>query len=286
MVPPGASLFLRSWRFVASARDPRSAVSAYRAGGLRWGMPVVSRPASDGRIITKLREADYWRAFSDARIPLWGCWLLPYPSSTLALDACRFCEDMARLGARGCVIDPELRFKGQPDAAAELSGAMRENTRRLGLGYAVTSYSVASGHPTFPWREFSDCDSGIAQTYDRDNAFEAGYVARALDSWRAEGFRDVIPCRGLNDHARNATKTAADLRRHFELLPNPRSCGVWGPVRIPSHAWAELTRWATGINPDAPSGAGNGGGSGAKLAAIAGGLLLAGGVAVALAGSK
>lgn len=284
MLPTGAALFIRSWRFVAASTDPRSAVSAYRGGGLRWGMPVVSRPASDGRIITKLREPAYWRAFHDARVPLWGCWLLPYPSATLAADARRFCEDMARLRAAGCVIDPELQFKGQPDAAAELNGAMREHTRRLGLGYAVTSYSIASGHPSFPWREFSDCDAGIAQTYDRDNAFESGYVARALASWRAEGFSDVIPCRGLNDHARGTTKTAADLRRHLDLLPNPRSCGVWGPARVPSHAWAELTRWASGIDTNPPDGAGDGA-SGAKLAAVAAGLALVAGVAVAL-GSK
>jgi hypothetical protein len=272
--PAGVALFLRSWRFASGANDPASAVRVYQAAGLRWGMPVVARVRDDGSFIAKLREAAYWRAFARAGVPLWGCLLLPKPNDRCLSESLRLVDALAELGAAGLVNDPELEMKGQASFAGRYNDALRRRCADRGIGYAVTSYSITTAHPSFPWEAFADCDFGIAQTYDRDNRFEADYVERALSSWRAKGFSDVIPCRGLNDHQRSRTKSVAALRRHFALLPSPRSAGVWGPVTVPRAQWAELASWArTSANGGGRGGRGRG-------ASVALGLGLAGLVAL------
>ncbi len=266
--PTGIALFLRRWAFTPAARGDASA-RVYRAGGLSWAMPVTLVSTRTG-YTRKLREPQRWREYRAAGVPLHPCWILPRPVPTLTSDAQAWVAQMADLGAAGVVIDPELEMVNQGQAASELDQAVSEACQSRGLVYGLTSYSMATFHRSFPWGHFPSADYGLAQTYDRDNAFDASYVRNALESWRTMGFaRPVFPCRGLNDHRARRVKSATDLRRHLALLPNPEVCGIWGPPSIPAATWSIVKAWARGAR------GARGGTSGVGVLAVLAGLALA-----------
>lgn len=265
--PQGKAIFVRQWETIGggggSALPADEWVARYTGAGFRWAAPLVmSHSGGDARELN--RSPSYWRALRDRRVDAWGTWLLPAPGAED--DAHDVAGAIADLGGVGLLNDPELAFKNQEDAARRFDDACHEACDRAGIGYAVTSYSRPRFHASFPWRVFSrHAEWGLAQTYDRELAFDRRYVPQAIAEWRAKGFAPVLVGAGTWVHDEDRAKTPAELERHLSLIP-PRVRGVcvWPPQHISEAMWDVLADWR------GPTGAGGTSIIGPALLAMAG----------------
>lgn len=234
----GKGLVIRQWRQVGST--PAAVVRRMRLAGYGWVLRVVAWGANAPRVDST--EAAYLSALRTAGIPVWLFWGLPKPESWRSVLRPLF--DLARQhGCPGVAIDPEMEWQDHEPEAQEFCDAIA--AERGGLKVAITSYSMPSFHPRFPWAIFAAvADLGIAQTYDRDLHFDPGYPARCVREWQERGFQEVYPSAGLWAHSANRWKSVAELTRHLAQLPEALGVMVWSaPQRIPSDVWAVLARW-------------------------------------------
>lgn len=236
-LPQGKALWIRN-RFRRPGETPRHYVDRYAAAGFRWASPVTMWGAGPVRELDELYEA-----LRANEIPSWPLWGLPTPETWRdAIDA--FLDYARDVGAAGVIVDPEVEWVGHEDEARAFAAALRAGCDARGLLLAITSYSLPSNHRRFPWAAFAAvADLGIAQTYDRDLAFDRTYFLRALRQWRAKGFREVICAGGLWNHRDSRDKTQTEVRRHLNLLPQAPAVIFWNDGSITPSVWAALRRW-------------------------------------------
>lgn len=263
-IPHGKALFVRQWATIGGGDNLPAGdwLTRYRAAGFQWAAPLVQSGNGATRRVLN-RSSAHWRAMRDAGLQAWGTWLLPDPGpGSLAEDAADLAAFVSDSGGTGLLIDPEAAFKNEPEAAEAFGEACRNACDAEGIGYAVTSYSRPRFHRSFPWREFAEgADFGLAQTYDRDLAFDSRYFGQAVSEWQSRGFLPTFPCAGLWAHSEDRPKTPAEVRRHLALVPaRARAVCVWPTPTIGPAVWAELSDWRTGNS---------GGGAGVGLALLA-----------------
>lgn len=174
-------------------------------------------------------------------------WLCPIGEDVRGVDeAVRFA---ASVGARLHVLNIEKPHRGRRDATLRYAEAARKACDAHGIALGLVSYSVTSTIRDLPWRELAAlCDVGMPEAYDRKGEYLAGYPSRAIASYRAEGFRQVVPCCGIYMRAHGDPKrtwrwrTPAEIARHLALFPRPLSSVCAWPIagRVPADRLAAL----------------------------------------------
>ena len=141
-------------------------------------------------------------------------------------------EFAASVGARSFILNAEKDFRGRKAAALLYASSARAHCQRLGLSLGLVSYSVPSTVRNFPWLEFARfCDFGIPEVYDREGAFDPRYPRRAIDSWRAAGFRCIVPACGIYQRDNGGPfrwRTPEEVRHHLALFPEHTARIAWG----------------------------------------------------------
>lgn len=261
MGPTGKGLWLRdvdALDGVEGRRDVAALVRRLVAARFSWVSPVALWGGSRVR-----EDAELHAELAANGLDVWPLWALPRPESWRE-EIGPFFEHASNVGAVGVVVDPEREFLDQHEEALAFADALRAECDARGLELAITSYSMPDAHPRFPWGPFAAvADLGIAQTYDRDLAFDPTYPARAVRQWLARGFPRVMAAGSLWAHKGRRPKTAAEFLRHVRQLPRQPAVIFWGPPRIPAPLWRALASIGAG------SGSGFGLGAAATLLGLA-----------------
>jgi hypothetical protein len=234
--PRGPGLFLRSWR--GWARAPMAAAEVYAAHGLRWACVPVLWPdrVPDGEAHGRRpnRTDGLWRALRSREVDAWAmAYVTPGDFDAEIRDAV---SCAARLGAVGLVLDVEREWDECPTKDASLCALFaRQACEDAGLRLGLTSYGprrfVKQLHLD-AWLAHVDGIT-IPQTYDRDLRFKASYLPESWAAYRAAGARYIVAGAGLWAHAEKRTKTAAEVRRHLELIPpGVEAVCAWGPATV------------------------------------------------------
>lgn len=188
IVPVGKGVFVRG---LPGGKTPLQLAQELAAAGctfaelLRvWQNKARNEGVAQGKQLPRFADAlrlkniDPW---------LWG-WPVPGQEQRF-VDL--MCDTAVAIGAKGVVADPELPFKGKPEAAAIVIQLLEERCDELSLGLGVSSYGQAQGHPTFPWRTFGGHGHGCPQVYV-DAAEHPGKTTRAIESWRSYGWEEIV----------------------------------------------------------------------------------------------
>ena len=187
-----------------------------REHGIRWICVPVR--VSGGRAANRDRSW-YERALEADLIVTTFDWLpAPRGYARGLADAIRFSKDV---GARAFIMNAEREFRGHPREAADYADMARAEVGDMALG--LVSYSIPSTIRDFPWREFAERSAfGIPEVYDREGAFDPHYDDRAIEGYRAAGFRHVIPACGIYQRDTPESpfrwRTPEEVRRHLAIF--------------------------------------------------------------------
>lgn len=233
----GKALWVRSLNGSPTAA---AFVDRYVRAGFSWASPIALWGGQS------IREWDeLYEALSDANVPAFPLWGLPEPETWRdRIDD--FLDFAVRVGARGVIVDPEREWLDREREALMFAEALRAGCDARGLVLVFTSYSLPRAHPRFPWRAFlAVVDAAIAQTYDRDLAFDADYPRKAARQYRELAGPDVqiICAAGAWNHLQRRDKTPAQIARHLAILPRQPASIVWSDGSIGPAVWRELARW-------------------------------------------
>jgi len=205
-IPEGAGLFVRD----LDDLDPETAA--------RWLPWVAVCVSVEDRKTNRSRAwfERYQRAGGRVAVWTWFSTDADVISEAIAFGA--------SVGALWYVLNGEKELRGRHALARRLAAHARSSCDQHGLGFGLVSYSVAHTVRDFPWRAFADlCDFGMPEIYDRRGSYDPDYPRIAIESWRDEGFRRIVPACGI--YVRRAAggwrwRTAAEILRHVGLFPS------------------------------------------------------------------
>jgi len=226
--PEGVGVYCRG-------QDPRPGVM--RAAKVRWAaLMVETAHGAVAPLSTLVRHARLARQGGAEQVWLWALHG-PAAANEGKQAAARLTRHLAALSADGVILDIEASHKGKPLACRELVNATLDGlTERTGLG--VTSYPLASAHPTMPWAEMR-AGWGSPQCYATAGSDARSH--RAVEEWRAwhggVGYakpRVVIPSLACYETT-SPGEGVAQLRGDLE-----RVCTTGGVVDVPGIClWSE-----------------------------------------------
>jgi hypothetical protein len=242
VVPRGKGFFLRD---LDGLPGPGHTARILHNTGIRFVVPAATY--RDQGLMNSLRQLGlYAAAFRDYGIESWPFAWFPYPR---VIDSAL--GDMVAaaraMHARGMVLNVELEYKNEPAAAERLARSAERVCDDHGWGLGISSYSLPSHHPTFPWAQFAQVGWGSPQTYDKDHRYGPGHVARGIAQWRELGFRYIAP--GLN--AWNKDRSPEGMARYLATVPAGTPGAVFWPgdLHIPRQSiMAPIAQW-TGVDP-------------------------------------
>lgn len=115
-------------------------------------------------------------------------WVWGYPQAGREAQFCDFMATAVEAAhGAGWILDPELPYKGQPEAMRVLlSSTLDRLTEAQGLGF--TSYGLTTAHRTFPWDVAKGYGWGSPQTYK----VPAPTAKTAIAQWRDLGWRHIV----------------------------------------------------------------------------------------------
>lgn len=220
--PRGKGMFIRA---LAHTGTPQRAVAQAKKVGLRWVAiqrcwQYTDRPTQR---LNGASLARYASAFQAAGIDVW-LWGFPVPGkheefNGLLLDSAR------EVRARGVIVDAEKPFRAARtrSAATKLMSILLDAAHADNLAVGFTSYGAPDHHPKFPWKSFAGADFGIPQIYEATGQapFSPDYPRRAVERWRALGFRAIVPASAAYHHSLDGMR---DLLRR---TPVPDEALVW-----------------------------------------------------------
>lgn len=167
--------------------------SALEATGARW----IAPRAGDGGIYRTPGQVNvpisppYMRLYQDLGLAV-------YPWIYLRPDDCGRGKDLAYLrrlvdlGASGVILDVEVEFMGEHDAAKRLVDKARAALPDTFLAYSA--FDMPLYHPSFPWQELSVLDGAFPQLYayehnDRGHGYWIGEYER---QWAAKDAQSAV----------------------------------------------------------------------------------------------
>lgn len=217
--PAGKGVFIRSVRHCGT---PDQCVAAARKMGLKWVAILLAWQFTDKRSTVYLNTdlVAAAKAFRRAGIKVW-LWAWPVPGKAAELVSL---YDSARAGGvkpRGFILDPEGPYYGKRHELAAHQDLELVESLRVPIG--VTTYGGGPPmHPSFAWNVWARTDFGIPQIYDSKHRLGADYPRKSLESWRAAGWKTVIPAWGAsNKHS------APDMVWHIEQTPPMYRAACW-----------------------------------------------------------
>ena len=146
-------------------------------------------------------------------------------------------------GCAGVILDIELAWKGRREDVRAYVSTMAAHCVGLGLALGVTSYPVASMHPTMPWTEMrSACAWGGPQIYR--SAERPTLARRALSEWRAAYPAGVLPHLASYDVSGSPDKQAPQQRRHLALADTAPGLAIWSDPSLDAQERAVLAAYS------------------------------------------
>jgi len=180
--------------------------------------------------------APYAKAIGDAHIDTW-LWGYPWAGGEETFVNALVSRAKA-IGARGVILDPEVSYKGRPQAmrmlVARTLDALDES---LDVGF--TSFGLPAFHPTFPWKEAAALGWGCPQDYD----VTLEQTLESVDAWSALGWASIVPA--LPTFGPGSTRSVLD--RAVDALaarPNVRGLVFWSWNQLDQHDEASIRRAA------------------------------------------
>jgi len=167
----------------------------------------------------------YADALQDQGIRVW-VWGYPYAGRE-ADFAAGMADAAAVTEADGLLLDPELPYRGRPEAARDLLVEVLD-VMDESLGIGVTSYGLQKFHPRFPWAEWAHVGFGSPQLYTVSDAL----FKRGMAEWRAR-WDLVIP-----SIAAYGSKDESELPARLRLAGS--SCILWSWRQLSGREWADL----------------------------------------------
>jgi hypothetical protein len=190
--------------------------------GLKWvsillAWQYIDRPST---VYLNKDMVRYARAFRKAGIRVW-LWAWPVPTKAGEIAGLYQSARAGGIKPHGLILDPEGPYYGKrhdDHARRDL-----EVWQALNVPLGITSYGGGPpNHPSFAWHVWSRTDFGIPQIYDSKHALGAAYPGRAMNSWRAAGWKRLIPAWGAsNKHAPD------DMRWHIRNTPPEYKAAMW-----------------------------------------------------------
>lgn len=118
---------------------------------------------------------------------------------------------------------PARDWRRKHDELRAYTTETREHCDRHGLELWVTSWSLPTSAPTFPWLElFASAHRAIPQCYEVHGRAGAAYVAQAMAEYRERGARELILGRAaheLDKSDSDAWRTPAEVAQHRSSTP-------------------------------------------------------------------
>lgn len=223
--PTGKGVFVRT---PSHGGSPSELVDSLRRMGIRWvAFALIWQRKSGGYKTYQLSELPaYVRACQRAGIRVW-VWAYPVPGrADQVIKYFRLLRKKVAL--EGLILDPEGPYYGVSDNEAAI------DVRKYALldtAIGMTSYGGGPAlHPGFPWRAWSAVDFGIPQVYDPENKYSETFTKRWIDSWRAAGYRRIVPAFGAYRKVDGKQKVATPERMLEEIKGYPerfRGCIWW-----------------------------------------------------------
>lgn len=227
LLPKGIGLY-----FLRLPADPADTARRLAQGGIRWvALGAAWHDADETKLMNPPdRIADFAKGMRAAGITphLWG-----YPWHD-RVD--RFVSDLrscTTADIAGWLLDPELGFKGQPNALADLV----QKARSAGPAGPLGLTSFGNTKVDFPFASAAGVDYGSPQLYTVD----ASGVRAGLAGWSAIGLPALIPSFGLytSDGGKNRKKTAAELDAHLAAFD---VAGIGAMIGW-SYPWIDDSHW-------------------------------------------
>jgi len=107
------------------------------------------------------------------------------------------------------------------------------------MGYGITSYGMAKGHPNFPWKEFGGCGLGSPQLY----SVGPKDVDRGIRMWRDYGWTHIIP--SVPAFGKNSgDRMHSHLSNFVDGEENIAGFLIWSYRQLQRAEWKVVARWS------------------------------------------
>ncbi len=157
-------------------------------------------------------------ALRGAGVRVWG-WQYIYAGEDYdpEAQAATAVQRVTQLGLEGFVVNAEVEFKGQPEAAARYMQALRAGLPTLPV--ALSSFRFPKLHQDFPWKEFlAHCDINMPQVYWYDDAPDQALQASLAQNTALPNARPVIPTGAAYAMDDTSQATPDDIRVFLQAV--------------------------------------------------------------------
>ncbi len=228
--------------------DPTAIAELAKAAELTHVIIKVADAAAPFNIDAKKGDlvAPVVAALRGAGITVWG-WQYIYAGADAdpEAQAATAIARVRQLGMEGFVVNAEVEFNGQPEAATRYMQALRAGLPTLPI--ALSSFRFPKFHQDFPWKEFlAYCDINMPQVYWYSDPPDQALVQSLAQNAALPNARPVIPTGAAYVMDKEAQATPDEIQKFLQAaaaqgLP---AVNFWSWQHAGDQRWAAIGGFA------------------------------------------